>query len=89
MWVWIVSGALFGVLHGINVLFGQSGRDTVRQVFFAFAVGSSFYVTRQVTGTLIVGMVLHAAWDFGFLATDATNGEQSQLQAFSPSWPWP
>lgn len=79
LWVWISSCALFGLLHGINALFGQSSSDTVRQIVFAFVMGSSFYVTRQLTGTLIVGMVLHAAWDFGFLATDATDGEQSKL----------
>lgn len=79
LWVWIGSCALFGVLHGINVLFGQSGGATLRQVVFAFVMGSSFYVTRQVTGTLIAGMVLHALWDFGFLATDATDGEQSKV----------
>lgn len=79
LWVWIGSCVLFGVLHGINVLFGQSGTDTLRQVILALLIGSSFYVTRQVTGTLIVGMVLHAGWDFGFLATQATEGEQSKL----------
>ncbi len=79
LWVWIGSCALFGVLHGINALFGQSSRDTLRQIVFAFVMGSSFYVTRQVTGTLLVGMVLHAIWDFGYLATDATEGEQSKL----------
>lgn len=79
LWVWIGSCALFGLLHGINGLFGQSGTGTVRQIVFAFVMGSSFYVTRQITGTLIVGMVLHAAWDFGFLATSATEGEQSKL----------
>ena len=79
LWVWIGSCALFGILHRINVLFGQSGRDTFRQVVFAFVMGSSFYVTRQITGTLLVGMALHAVWDFGSLATGATEGEQSRL----------
>lgn len=79
LWVWIGSCALFGVLHGINVLFGQSRSDTIQQIVFAFVMGSSFYVTRQVTGTLIVGMVLHAVWDFGFLATEATDREQSKV----------
>ena len=73
VWVWVGSCALFGVLHGINVLFGQSGKDTARQIVFAFVMGSAFYVTRQVTGTLVVGMVLHAAWDFGTLGSQATD----------------
>lgn len=79
LWVWVGSCALFGLLHGINVLFGQSASDTLRQIVFSFVMGSSFYVTRQVTGTLVVGMVLHAAWDFGFLAAKATEGEESKL----------
>ncbi len=31
---------------------------------FAFAVGLTYYVTRRISGTLIVTMVLHALWDF-------------------------
>lgn len=86
VWVWVGSCALFGVLHGINVLFGQSGKDTARQIVFAFAFGSAFYVTRQVTGTLIVGMVLHAMWDLGILAgpaTDPTKDTESTVAKFS------
>lgn len=79
LWVWIGSCVLFGLLHGINGLFGQSGRQTVGQVVFALAIGSAFYVTREITGTLIVGMVLHAGWDFGSLGTQTTEGEQSKL----------
>lgn len=81
LWVWLGSCALFGILHGMNALFGLSGGATIRQIIFAFLMGSSLYVTRQVTGTLIVGMALHAAWDFGSLATDATDGEQSKAAA--------
>ena len=62
-WVWAFSGLLFGLLHVPNAFFGQSGKDTVQQVFFAFAVGLAYYVTRRITGTLVVTMVLHALWD--------------------------
>jgi uncharacterized protein len=62
-WVWAFSGLLFGLLHVPNAFFGQGGRETVQQVFFAFAVGLSYYVTRRITGTLVVTMVLHALWD--------------------------
>jgi membrane protease YdiL (CAAX protease family) len=31
---------------------------------FAFAVGTAYYVTRRISGTLIVTMILHALWDF-------------------------
>jgi len=63
-WVWAFSGAIFALIHVPNVLFGQSVASTVQQVVFAFAVGLTYYVTRRISGTLIVTMVLHALWDF-------------------------
>jgi len=63
-WVWVFSGALFGLIHVPNALFGQDIGPTLQQVVFAFAVGLTYYVTRRIAGTLIVTMVLHAIWDF-------------------------
>lgn len=72
---WLATSALFGLLHGINVLFGQSVGSTVRQMVLAFCIGSALYVSRMVTGTLLVPMVLHAIWDFGSLGTEGTDGD--------------
>jgi membrane protease YdiL (CAAX protease family) len=69
-WVWVFSGFIFGLLHVPNAFFGQGGRDTVQQVAFAFAVGLTYYVTRRVTGTLVVTMGLHAIWDFSVFIQD-------------------
>jgi uncharacterized protein len=63
-WVWVFSGVIFGLLHVPNALFGQSVGATATQVVFAFAIGMTYYVTRRISGTLIVTMVLHALWDF-------------------------
>lgn len=63
-WVWVFSGAIFGLLHAPNALFGQSLRETAQQIVFAFGVGLMYYVTRRITGALIVTMALHAIWDF-------------------------
>ncbi len=63
-WVWFVSSLCFGLLHVPNAFFGQSVKDTVQQVFFAFGIGTAYYVTRRITGALVVTMVLHGAWDF-------------------------
>jgi membrane protease YdiL (CAAX protease family) len=63
-WVWVFSGAIFGLIHVPNIFFGQSVASTAQQVVFAFAVGLTYYVTRRISGTLIVTMVLHAVWDF-------------------------
>jgi membrane protease YdiL (CAAX protease family) len=63
-WVWAFSGLIFGLLHVPNAFFGQSAGTTAFQVVFAFAVGLSYYVTRRISGILIVTMVLHALWDY-------------------------
>jgi hypothetical protein len=63
-WVWVFSGVIFGLLHLPNAFFGQSVASTATQMVFAFAIGMTYYVTRRISGTLIVTMVLHALWDF-------------------------
>ena len=72
--VWIWSSVLFGLLHGVNVVLGQGIVPTIRQVVFAFVLGSVFYAIRRTTGTIIVGMVLHGMWDFSALARAAEAG---------------
>lgn len=69
-WVWVFSGIIFGLLHVPNAFFGQSVSSTALQVVFAFAVGLMYYVTRRLTGTLIVTMGLHAIWDFSVFIQD-------------------
>jgi len=63
--VWIFTSLLFGLLHGANLVLGQGAALTIRQVFFAFVLGSVFYAVRRISGTIVVVMVLHALWDFG------------------------
>ena len=74
VWVWFLTSFLFGLLHGINVFFGQSVGTTAFQMGFAFVLGSAFYLVRRITGLLVVGMVIHALWDFGAIGADATGG---------------
>lgn len=74
-WVWFLSVLLFGILHAINVFFGQSLGQTLFQIVFAATLGTAFYVTRRVLATIVVGMVLHAMWDFGTLGADVTDGD--------------
>jgi len=78
-WVWVFSGVIFGLLHVPNAFFGQGVKATVQQVVFAFAVGLTYYVTRRVSGTLIVTMVLHAIWDFSvFIEGRSVDGLQDK-----------
>jgi uncharacterized protein len=65
VWVWFFVALSFSLLHGVNALFGQSVATTVQQMVLAFVFGTAFYVTRRVTGLLVVTMVIHALWDFG------------------------
>jgi len=74
--VWLVTSVLFSLLHAMNALFGQSGRATLAQLASTFFAGTALYVTLMTTGTLIVGMVLHALWDFGTLGILATGAKQ-------------
>ena len=61
--VWFVSTLLFALLHLPNVFFGL-GATGYFQVFATFLLGSAFYLTRRVTGTLVGAMLLHGLWDF-------------------------
>lgn len=77
--VYLVSTALFALLHGMNVLFGQSAQLTLVQIVMAFIAGTALYITRLTTGTLLVGIVLHAMWDFGTLGLGTTKRQQQPI----------
>jgi membrane protease YdiL (CAAX protease family) len=84
--VFLVSTLLFAGLHALNAFFGLPWRGTLLQIVMAFLGGTAFYVTRLSTGTLIVGIVIHALWDFvtlGALATGRTAKPLTMLLAFS------
>lgn len=69
---WFGSCLVFGLVHALNLFYGQAAGATVQQVVVAFLAGSVLYVTRHVAGTLVVCMLLHAWIDFTTLAfTDA------------------
>lgn len=75
---WFFSCLLFGLIHALNVFFGQSLGSTVQQIVIAFLAGSVLYITRRVTGTLIVCMLLHAWIDFTtFAFSDAAVESES------------
>jgi CAAX protease family protein len=69
VWVWLVTSALFALMHGLNFVMGQDLGPTLAQVGFTFVIGSVLYATRRITGLLVVSMVLHFLWDFTLLAS--------------------
>lgn len=68
VWVWLLTSALFAVMHFVNVLLGAPLAGTVSQVGTAFLMGTALYILRRVTGSLIWAMVLHGLWDFSVFA---------------------
>ncbi|MFD4295534.1 CPBP family intramembrane glutamic endopeptidase [Rhodococcus sp. NPDC058505] len=79
VWVWLLSSAAFGLMHATNALQGQSGRDTAVQVGMTFVLGSTFYMVRRITGSLVWAMLLHALWDFASLATTHEDARTATL----------
>jgi uncharacterized protein len=67
-WAWFAMSLTFGLLHGLNLLFGQALLPTLQQVLVSFVAASVFYVLRRVSGFLLWAMILHAIWDFASLA---------------------
>ncbi len=75
---WFFSCLIFGLIHALNLFFGQSLGSTLQQIVIAFVAGSVLYVTRRVSGTLVVCMVLHAWIDFTtFAFSDAAADAKS------------
>ena len=87
--VWLFSTLLFMYLHAFNFFAGQDLEPTVVQLVFTFLMGSVLYAVRRATGTLIVPMVLHGAWDFvSFTAASDAFENPDELvdpRAFQPS----
>lgn len=75
VWVWLISSALFALMHLLNIALGQPVPGTLAQVAAAFCTGTVFYILRRTTGSLIPAMVLHALWDFNiFVLSNGTPG---------------
>jgi hypothetical protein len=88
VWVWLLTSLFFGLLHGANIVLGQDVVTTIRQIVFAFVLGSVFYVVRRVTGSLVFLMIIHALWDFGSFTwmggLEATNATSILVAARFP-----
>ena len=54
---------LFGLAHATNIF--SEGVGALPQVLVTAVAGYFFYVTRRVSGLLIVSMIIHGLWDFG------------------------
>ena len=57
------TSVLFGLAHATNIF--TEGVGALPQVLVTAVAGYFFYVTRRVSGLLIVSMTVHGLWDFG------------------------
>ena len=60
---------IFALSHATNLI--SEGPKAFVQVLITAIAGYFFYLIRRVSGTLLLGMVLHGLWDFGLTSTAA------------------
>jgi membrane protease YdiL (CAAX protease family) len=76
--VFLLSSLLFGLLHSVNILSGQSVFAVLITVIYAFGFGAMMYLSMLVTGRFVWALLLHAATDpVTFLATGGIDAHGS------------
>lgn len=70
----VISSALFGLTHLVNVALGAPLPGVLLQVLFSGLGGAGFAAMRIHTGSLWPPIVLHAAYDLTFRVTDIQPG---------------
>ena len=66
------SSAVFGAVHLTNAI--TAGGSAVAQAIAVSFAGYFFYLTRRVSGGLIVPAVIHGSFDFSILSGGVTGG---------------
>ena len=75
-WVWFLSSLLLRpAARDQRVLRAVRRRHRSARWCSPSLLGTAFYVTRRLTGLLVVTMVIHAIWDFGVLGTEHSGAE--------------
>ncbi len=72
--VMVLSSFLFGIMHSVNLLGGQSIGVTLAQLGFTFGFGICMYLTLRATGKLMYCMIIHGFYDPSlFISTGGIN----------------
>jgi hypothetical protein len=77
--VWLFSTLLFSALHIPNAFFGVPITSMLVQLVLTFLLGSLLYITRRLSGTLIIPMLLHGLWDTSYFLNQASASDKSSL----------
>lgn len=72
---WLLSTLAFAAVHAPNALFGQTVGKTAVQLVLTFVLGSLLWASRRLSGTLLVPILLHGAWDSSIFLPDATGAD--------------
>lgn len=88
--VWLISTVLFGLIHVPNALLGANLGLSIINAFIAALAGTSFYLLRRASGTILVPMIAHGIWDFTLFTEDnalfATIRTVATIGLFAAFW---
>lgn len=70
----LLTSALFGLLHVVNLLLGSPWQTVLLQVTFAAMAGTGYAAMRLRTGSLWPPIILHALFDLTFRVTELEAG---------------
>ena len=82
--VWLLSTALFSLLHAINVAFGVPLAGGALQLVMTFLAGTALFLTLFLTGSLVVAALVHALWDYGTFGRTITDRAPQGIELALP-----
>ena len=65
VWVTVLSSAVFGLVHLVNLIEGAGPGATLLQVGYSFLIGGMCAIVLLKTGNLLWCVLLHAVYDLG------------------------